>query len=868
VKDYENLLSVYLDATYFPLLKDQDFLQEGWRLEREQLQDPKSAYQLKGVVLNEMKDVYGSESDIFVMNLVHYLMPDTIYVNEFGGHPFNIPELDNSQVKQFHQTHYHPSNAKFFTYGDQPLEFYLSRIDPVLQKFKSSPKYRELSSIESQKKWSQEKNVEITCPPELFGSNLESGKQVTTSVTYLLTEVTDQFETFVLQLLSTLLTSGQNSPFYDSLIASGLGKSFSPATGFSDWTKQTFFSVGLKGIGEDQIESIHQLIQETFEKAEKDGIPNKQVEAVLHSIELAAKHQTASFGLNLIRALNSVWNHDGDAMEALQLNKNIQRFRDELVKNPRFLSDKIDQYFIRNTHRLKLTMRPKDDYVDEFKLKQEDILKQKLSSLSEEDLKKNDELCVELNKTMSNNKDASVLPCLQVESDIPRNLPQKTVVEHVSICGGQARVQVAAQNTNQVTYFRALSQIDLKNIPADLLEQLPLFCSVFGELGAGDLDRKEMSHEIDMNCVGLDASLQFRSNLQNGHDFELFVLFNTYCLNDRLERTLELLSKKFNDLHIDDPSHIGQLIKMYSSMYTNSVVSSGHSYACVRSARGLTPVNSLQERFQGISYISLLSKLAEQSEFDQTISKLKRLSKIIFDRNNLQFALNTEPLNVKSNLKLYENFYNTLPTSSSAPASSSVVDFNDLSSGQLEHYVMPFNSNYVSKSMTAVPYLHADFAKYKVLCKLLSRKYLHPEIREKGSAYGSGLDISSNGVLSFFSYRDPNLQRTIDIMDKSFNWASNANNFSVQDVNEAKISIFKELDLPSMPGNHGVGTFISGINDSMRQQNRDNVFAVEKNELVQFVQKIQSQGFTKIGTAVLGPESEQTKNGKWVHLKD
>ena len=33
--DYHNLLDVYLDATFFPLLRPLDFDQEGWRLEHE-----------------------------------------------------------------------------------------------------------------------------------------------------------------------------------------------------------------------------------------------------------------------------------------------------------------------------------------------------------------------------------------------------------------------------------------------------------------------------------------------------------------------------------------------------------------------------------------------------------------------------------------------------------------------------------------------------------------------------------------------------------------------------------------------------------------------------------------------------------------
>lgn len=43
--------------------------------------------------------------------------------------------------------------------------------------------------------------------------------------------ITDTFESFTLNLLSSLLVSGPNSPFYKALIESGLGTDFSPDVG-------------------------------------------------------------------------------------------------------------------------------------------------------------------------------------------------------------------------------------------------------------------------------------------------------------------------------------------------------------------------------------------------------------------------------------------------------------------------------------------------------------------------------------------------------------------------------------------------------------------------------------------------------------
>ncbi len=44
-------------------------------------------------------------------------------------------------------------------------------------------------------------------------------------------DISDSYECFVLQILGDLLIDGANAPFYKSLLESGLGTSFAPATG-------------------------------------------------------------------------------------------------------------------------------------------------------------------------------------------------------------------------------------------------------------------------------------------------------------------------------------------------------------------------------------------------------------------------------------------------------------------------------------------------------------------------------------------------------------------------------------------------------------------------------------------------------------
>ena len=113
--DYFNLLGVYLDAAFFPKLSREDFLQEGHRLEFSVRDDPNSELTIKGVVFNEMKGAWGRTAGSRALSAA--LFPTSTYHHNSGGDPVSIPTLTHEDLTRFH-THYHPSNARVFTYGD------------------------------------------------------------------------------------------------------------------------------------------------------------------------------------------------------------------------------------------------------------------------------------------------------------------------------------------------------------------------------------------------------------------------------------------------------------------------------------------------------------------------------------------------------------------------------------------------------------------------------------------------------------------------------------------------------------------------------------------------------------------------------
>ena len=60
LRDFYNLIDVYLDAVFYPLITPNAFRQEGWHYELDAVDEP---LVYKGVVFNEMKGSYSSPDD-------------------------------------------------------------------------------------------------------------------------------------------------------------------------------------------------------------------------------------------------------------------------------------------------------------------------------------------------------------------------------------------------------------------------------------------------------------------------------------------------------------------------------------------------------------------------------------------------------------------------------------------------------------------------------------------------------------------------------------------------------------------------------------------------------------------------------------
>ncbi|XP_053429255.1 presequence protease, mitochondrial isoform X2 [Nycticebus coucang] len=873
-KDFQNLLSVYLDATFFPCLRELDFWQEGWRLEHEDPSDPQTPLIFKGVVFNEMKGAFTDNERIFSQHLQNRLLPDHTYSVVSGGDPLCIPELTWEQLRQFHATHYHPSNARFFTYGNFPLEQHLKQIhDEALSKFQ---KIEPSTAVPVQRPWDRPREFQITCGPDPFAA--DPSKQTTVSVSFLLPDITDIFEAFTLSLLSSLLISGPNSPFYKALIESGLGTDFSPDAGYNGYTREAYFSVGLQGIAEKDIETVRALIDRTLDEAAQKGFEDDRIEALLHKLEVQMKHQSTSFGLTLTSCVASCWNHDGDPVELLKLGDQLVKFRQCLEENPDFLKEKVKRYFKNNQHKLTLSMRPDDKYHEKQVQMEAEKLKQKVQPLSLEDKRQIYEKGLELRALQSQPQDASCLPALKV-SDIEPTVPVTEL--DVVLAAGDTPIQYCVQPTNGVVYFRAFSS--LNSLPRELRPYVPLFCYVLTKMGCGVLDYREQAQQIELRTGGMTVSPHVLPDDSHLDTYEQGVLFSSLCLDRNLPDMMHLWAEIFNSPHLEEEERFRVLVKMSAQELANGIPDAGHLYASVRASRTLTPAGDLQETFSGMDQVRLMKSVAEMEDVTPVLRTLSLIGTHLLTCDDMRCAVNVTPQQRPQAEREVERFLGALGRGSrerkpvhlhevEKPAHNGPDGNTDACGSQIvrkliteptfepcqmkTHFPLPFQVNYVGECIRTVPYTDPGHASLKILAHLMTAKFLHTEIREKGGAYGGGAKLSHSGVFTFYSYRDPNSMETLQAFGKAVDWAKSGA-FTQQDVEEAKLSVFSAVDAPIAPSDKGLDHFLYGLSDEMKQAQREQLFTVSHDSLVAASHAYLGTGRSPHGVAILGPENAE-----------
>lgn len=626
-QDFHNLQKIYLDAVFRPHMKELDFMQEGWRLEPLDFNNIRSKPVIKGVVFNEMKGAFSDNDRILCQKIQNFILPSHTYSFISGGSPLKIPNLTWEELILFHKNHYHPSNARIYIYGNFPLPPTLKYLD---KEYFSKYEYIDMKHtfIPPEHRWVKPVIKHIQCRRDNIRTNRAMEHWMT--VTLLMNDTTNIYETFELQLLSELMIHGLNSPFYKSMIEPSFSGGYCACTGYQTHTKEAYFTIGLQRIKKVDIPKVVDIFNHTLESILKTGFDQNQVDPILHKRNLNVRHVTPNFGMDLLYKICSVINHDGDVVKALSVNSLINEFKKNLKSDPKYLQMLVEKHFVKNSHRLLLSMSPDKDFDKKLKKHERKIAMKKWKHLlpaERDDLLKK---CFALLKQQTSSQKTDVLPTLNM-SDISEKTDDdyiKHAVYHPVL------TQINKVETNNLVYFRGI--FNCSNLEPEQRMLLPLFCYVIPRVGVKKMNFRDFETFVNLKTSGINCAIHIADNPIKEDSYEVGIEVTSFCLENNASVMFDLWCDIFSEPDFSSVQRFKLLLELYVVNMAKGIFSSGHLYA-MRAAASLITTNwEERDNLLGLGHVSHMKRLMNMNIHEALLKEMNSIAELVFDKSSLR----------------------------------------------------------------------------------------------------------------------------------------------------------------------------------------------------------------------------------------
>ena len=494
-KDFNNLLGVYLDSAFFPNLDNLDFAQEGHRLEFQEKNNPKSEIEIKGVVYNEMKGAMSSITSQLWHGMSKHLYSSSTYKHNSGGDPEKIIDLSHEDLVNFHQKHYHPSNATFFTFGNvDPIEIQSYIKENVLDNFSPSD---EVVAVKNEDRLESPKVVSDFYNPQPGDENNHH-----IILSWLLNESHNPVQLLETYLMSNILLDNSASPLRKVLESTKLGKSPSPLTGLEADQKELVFAAGLEGVDSNKSKEVETLIMECLKKLVEDGVPKDLIDSSLHQLEIRQREITGSgmpFGLQIMLSCLPACIHNDNPLNVLDLDSAFNTIKSNL-KTDNYIENLIDRNLIKNSHRLTYSLIPDT----ELNKKNEEKIKNKVfeitKNFSSDDKEKLIKLANDLENRQNSIDDPEVLPKVTKE-DIPK---KRNYASPISFSENESTNYFYKTGTNGIVYHSMI--LPCEALDENELKIASLFSNTLTDIGLGKDGYEDIQKYQSSITGGISAS--------------------------------------------------------------------------------------------------------------------------------------------------------------------------------------------------------------------------------------------------------------------------------------------------------------------------------------------------------------------------
>jgi len=844
-KDYFNLMHVYLDAVFNPLIYDDPKIlkQEGWHHELEAGDQP---VEYKGVVYNEMKGAFSSPTRELDYQIYKNLFPDNCYGFSSGGYPAAIPDLTYEEFINFHRKYYHPSNSYIYLYGNADLDAELQFINAeYLSKYDKSD--TEIT-IPLQKPFNALK--EVTAPyPVAKDANTENQTFLTMNI--VAGKNTDQSLVMALDILSDVLVNHESGAVRLALQEAGIGRDVSATV---DDLKQNVFQIIVKNANLSDKDQFRQIVFNTLRTSAETGLDKKMIEGVINRKEFRLREgNDAQKGLTYNYRVLDGWFFANDPFLSLEYEKPLAEVKSALHTD--YLEKVIKNYLIDNPHSLLLALEPRKGLENENQKNTEDKLAAYKESLDEQ-------------KTEALIEETQDLISYQKREDTPEALATIPLLNLSDISKDAAWFSVAESNitdvpllyhqefTNNVIY--ATLFFDAQVIPEKLIPYAALLTELLGSMNTENYTYGELDNELNIHTGGFNTSLT--TYLKNRNDTNLLPKFivSAKATNDKIDKLFELSEEILQHTKINDTERLRTVLTRHQSRVEARVKQDGFGYARTRQSSYCNNSGMFNELKGGLEYYWFITNLVNNfdAKADDIKQNLKTVSALLFSKENMVAGVTCNQQDLPAFKSELEKFISMLPATK---VNKQTWSFNLMNKN--EGILTASKVQYVIKGYDFKKLGYEYDGKLRVLSQILSRDYLQKQIRVLGGAYGGFIVISASGNIYFASYRDPNLGETLQNFDATPEFLKS---FAADETTMTRfiIGTIARMDKPKTPSEKGRVAFrryFENTDHEYVQQERDAVLSTTPED-IRKLEKLVAEVLQQNTYCVYGNEAKIREN--------
>lgn len=816
-KDFHNLMDVYLDAVFYPVIYNtpEILMQEGWHYEIEKPEEP---LRYSGVVFNEMKGALSSPEDLLENEIMRSLFPDNTYANESGGNPAHIPELTYEQFLDFHKKYYSPANSYIYLYGDMDIEEKLAFIDK--EYLSNFDRVEVDSSIPAQAAFSQLKQVAGKYP---VGPEETTQGKTFLSYNLVLAEAGNDELISAFSLLEQALLKTPAAPLRKALIEAGIGKDVS--SNFETSVLQPYLTITVNGAEADKAEQFQQVIRDTLTKLVQEGIDKTALEAALNLIEFQLRE--ADFGsypkgliYNIMMMTN--WLYDQDPLEKLRYEEILQDLRAKLSTD--YYEQLLQKYFLDNSFGAVVVLSPDQEMAAEQEARMAAILAEKKAAMSPEEIQAviaNTAKLKERQQAPDSPEALATIPLLKIEDIEPKAKEYPLEVRELE----GVKVLFTEADTQGITYLNLYFEADV--IPQELVPYAYLFSDMLGLVNTEHSTYEEMTNRVNLHTGGIGFNLEAITEEGEADSLKPYFKVSAKSFTRKLPELVSILGELLTESRFTDKKRLQELLLQNRSETELEMLQSSVRVALNRLNSYFSKAGAYTE-LGCLSIYPLLKQLTDEFEahIDAFMEKLAQVMSLMFSTKRLTIGVTMQAKDYAAFAAEMKPLLQLLSHNIEADTAEKVVyDLETLK--QQEGLLSSSQVQYVAKGANLHKLGYELTGAYRVLEMLLKYEYFWVKIRVQGGAYGAMTRFQLDGDMMFVSYRDPNLQETIDVFDHT---ADFIREFEASDREMTKyiIGAISGIDTPltaRLLGNTAQRLYLRGASYAARQKRRDQLLS-------------------------------------------